>query len=98
MGSAAKKSIFGCNVNLCEAITIRRSFGFPRRFLPGKERRDSGRERNTMMQQPIPISLHEWNEVKKRHPYYLKGWVLLRAPKFEPNSSVAWVWARLVSW
>ncbi len=51
-----------------------------------------------MMQQPIPISLHEWNEVKKRHPYYLKGWVLLRAPKFEPNSSVAWVWARLVSW
>ncbi len=51
-----------------------------------------------MLEQPIPISVSEWNEVRKRRPYYLKGWVLLQAPKFSLEGSVAWVWARLVSW
>ncbi len=47
--------------------------------------------------QQILITREEWDEVKKRRPFYFKGWILLRPPAFEPSSSLTWVWARMVN-
>ncbi len=43
--------------------------------------------------QRIPITLQEWEAVKKNRPFYFKGWLLLQAPVFD-FCTTAWVWAR----